>query len=216
MSRFVRIDRRYNNPYRLTPYAYRALFKWGLLLVVCVVLISASHGWAVLPATIALIWYAVHRVRVNRRGGMTANSGFRPVAAQYTPPSSMRFNPAPGWPVPPVGWAPELGWQPDPSWPPAPPGWRFWIPDDHAPVGQRNTRSIPQDVKIAVAARDGGRCRQCGSAVELHFDHVIPWSKGGSNTVTNIQLLCGPCNRRKGADDIPAMPDPYLQGTRYV
>jgi hypothetical protein len=45
MSRFVRIDRRYNNPYRLTPYAYRALFKWGLLLVVCVVLISASHGW---------------------------------------------------------------------------------------------------------------------------------------------------------------------------
>jgi hypothetical protein len=61
----------------------------------------------------------------------------------------------------------------------------------------------PQDVKIAVAARDGGRCRQCGSTTDLHFDHVIPWSKGGANTVTNIQLLCGPCNRRKGADDIP-------------
>jgi 5-methylcytosine-specific restriction endonuclease McrA len=75
--------------------------------------------------------------------------------------------------------------------------------DVQAPVGERNTRSIPQDVKIAVAARDGGRCRQCGSTTDLHFDHVIPWSKGGANTVTNIQLLCGPCNRRKGADDIP-------------
>jgi HNH endonuclease len=86
---------------------------------------------------------------------------------------------------------------------PGPPGWQFWVTDVQAPVGERNTRSIPQDVKIAVAARDGGRCRQCGSTTELHFDHVIPWSKGGANTVTNIQLLCGPCNRRKGADDIP-------------
>lgn len=86
---------------------------------------------------------------------------------------------------------------------PPPPGWQFWVPDAQAPVGERNTRSIPQDVKIAVAARDGGRCRQCGSTTDLHFDHVIPWSKGGANTVPNIQLLCGPCNRRKGADDIP-------------
>ena len=73
-----------------------------------------------------------------------------------------------------------------------------------APVGERRSRVIAQDVKIEVAARDGGRCRQCGSNKELHFDHVIPWSKGGANTADNIQLLCGTCNRRKGADDIPA------------
>src|SRR5487761_1016443 len=97
----------------------------------------------------------------------------------------------------------EACWWPGPSWPQPPPGWQFWVLDGQAPVGERNTRSIPQDVKIAVAARDGGRCRQCGSTTELHFDHVIPWSKGGVNTVANIQLLCGPCNRRKGADDIP-------------
>jgi 5-methylcytosine-specific restriction endonuclease McrA len=69
-------------------------------------------------------------------------------------------------------------------------------------VGERNTRSIPQDVKIAVS-RDQGRCVQCGSADDLHYDHKIPWSKGGTNTVNNIQLLCGTCNRLKGADDIP-------------
>jgi hypothetical protein len=67
------------------------------------------------------------------------------------------------------------------------------------PVGDRAKRSIPQDVKIAVSARDGGRCRQCGSAAQLHFDHVIPISRGGANTVANIQLLCGACNRAKGA-----------------
>ena len=50
-----------------------------------------------------------------------------------------------------------------------------------------------------MSARDGGRCRQCGSTNQLHFDHVIPISGGGANTVANIQLLCGACNRAKGA-----------------
>jgi hypothetical protein len=68
-----------------------------------------------------------------------------------------------------------------------------------APVGERAKRSIPQDVKIAVSARDGGRCRQCASTHQLHFDHVIPISRGGANTIANIQLLCGACNRAKGA-----------------
>jgi len=61
------------------------------------------------------------------------------------------------------------------------------------------TRHIPQDVKIAVSVRDQGRCRQCGSAENLHFDHIIPYSRGGANTVDNIQLLCATCNLRKGA-----------------
>jgi HNH endonuclease len=67
------------------------------------------------------------------------------------------------------------------------------------PVGERHKRRIPQDVKIAVSARDLGRCRQCGSIENLHFDHIIPVSRGGANTVANIQLLCGPCNHAKAA-----------------
>jgi len=60
--------------------------------------------------------------------------------------------------------------------------------------------SIPDDVKIFVWKRDGGRCVRCGSAKNLEFDHVIPLSKGGSNTARNIQLLCEKCNREKGGD----------------
>jgi hypothetical protein len=54
-------------------------------------------------------------------------------------------------------------------------------------------------VQITVSARDQGRCVQCGASEDLHFDHKIPWSRGGTNTVNNIQLLCGTCNRIKGA-----------------
>ncbi len=68
-----------------------------------------------------------------------------------------------------------------------------------APLGDRNSRAIPQGVKVAVAARDQGRCRTCGSADDLQFDHVVPWSRGGANTVANVQLLCGTCNRAKAA-----------------
>lgn len=56
---------------------------------------------------------------------------------------------------------------------------------------------IPNDVKLAAWARDGGACVQCGSKENIHFDHVIPVAKGGGNGVENIQILCAPCNLRK-------------------
>lgn len=43
---------------------------------------------------------------------------------------TQRFNPPPGWPQPPTGWAPPAGWTPDASWPPAPAGWNFWVSDE--------------------------------------------------------------------------------------
>jgi hypothetical protein len=85
-----------------------------------------------------------------------------------------------------------------------------------APTGQRVRRAIPQDVKIAVSVRDGGRCRQCGSTHQLHFDHVIPVSRGGANTPANVQLLCGPCNRAKAAKLRLAVPPFGPQPARPV
>lgn len=58
-------------------------------------------------------------------------------------------------------------------------------------------RRISTETKNLVWKRDEGRCVECGSQERLEFDHVIPVSKGGSNTARNIQLLCEKCNRKK-------------------
>lgn len=57
---------------------------------------------------------------------------------------------------------------------------------------------IPEEVRIAVWRRDKGQCVRCGSRERLEYDHIIPVSRGGSNTVRNIELLCEKCNRSKG------------------
>ncbi len=66
------------------------------------------------------------------------------------------------------------------------------------PQGQR--QPIPREIRRAVFERDGGRCVECGSNFDLQYDHLIPVALGGATTADNLQLLCGPCNRTKGAD----------------
>jgi len=59
-------------------------------------------------------------------------------------------------------------------------------------------RLIPTVVKLDVWKRDGGRCVTCGANNNLHFDHIIPYSRGGSSLVAeNIQLLCARHNLQK-------------------
>ena len=63
-----------------------------------------------------------------------------------------------------------------------------------------HNRLIPSAVKLEVWQRDKGQCVLCGSKNNLHFDHELPYSKGGSSlTGANIRLLCARHNLSKGA-----------------
>ena len=67
---------------------------------------------------------------------------------------------------------------------------------------QQPRRVIPTQVKLQVWKRDAGKCVRCGAKDELHFDHIIPYSRGGTSlSADNIQLLCARHNIAK-ADNI--------------
>ena len=56
----------------------------------------------------------------------------------------------------------------------------------------------PAFTRFNVFLRDGFKCVYCGSHEELTFDHVVPRSKGGKTSWTNIATACSPCNLKKG------------------
>lgn len=61
-----------------------------------------------------------------------------------------------------------------------------------------HTRLIPSQVKKDVWKRDQGKCVLCGESKNLHFDHDLPFSRGGTSLlVNNVRLLCAKCNLRK-------------------
>jgi len=73
-------------------------------------------------------------------------------------------------------------------------------PKDNESDNLKRSRRIPTKVQDQVWRRDEGRCVQCGSNENLEFDHIIPFSRGGSNTKRNVQLLCETCNRKKSGN----------------
>ena len=74
---------------------------------------------------------------------------------------------------------------------------KMLIPADDTKETNENRNAIPFEVRIKVWRRDNGKCVKCGSRQNLEFDHIIPVSKGGSNTARNVELLCENCNRLK-------------------
>jgi len=61
----------------------------------------------------------------------------------------------------------------------------------------RRSRHISRDVRQRVWQRYGGRCAECDATSYLEFDHIVPVAKGGSNSDSNVQLLCRNCNLKK-------------------
>ena len=64
-----------------------------------------------------------------------------------------------------------------------------------------STRNFSKGMKQKAYNAQGGRCRHCGkhgSMKDMEADHIVPYSKGGRTTYSNLQILCRPCNRSKG------------------
>ena len=64
-----------------------------------------------------------------------------------------------------------------------------------------NLRAFPAGMKAEAFERQGGVCPLCGetfSIGDMEGDHIDPWSQGGRTVAENCQMLCRPCNRRKG------------------
>lgn len=51
---------------------------------------------------------------------------------------------------------------------------------------------------LAIIERDGYLCDECGGTESLTIDHIMPLSKGGSDELDNLRLLCQSCNSTKG------------------
>ena len=67
----------------------------------------------------------------------------------------------------------------------------------------RTSRAVSDSLRYKVLKRDNFKCCACGASpakdpsVELHIDHIIPWSKGGETELDNLQVLCSKCNLGK-------------------
>jgi 5-methylcytosine-specific restriction protein A len=58
-------------------------------------------------------------------------------------------------------------------------------------------RCLSPRVRRLVMARCEARCRHCRSTALLQVDHVVPISRGGTDDIANLQILCRTCNLRK-------------------
>jgi len=67
----------------------------------------------------------------------------------------------------------------------------------------KTVRNINLRLRYHVLKRDNFKCSICGRSpakdpnIELHIDHIIPWSKGGETVIENLRTLCSDCNLGK-------------------
>lgn len=70
----------------------------------------------------------------------------------------------------------------------------------------------PQGLKRELMRRQDYTCAYCGHRRYPHqfeIDHIFPVVRGGSNDIENLQVICRPCNMRKGIQSDEEFRDRY-------
>jgi 5-methylcytosine-specific restriction enzyme A len=86
---------------------------------------------------------------------------------------------------------------------------------DYPPPPAQGRKSIPARIRCAVFARDGYRCRRCGSHHHLQIDHITPHSWGGSDDPSNLQTLCCSCTYARALGTLGS-PGPFTSSLEFT
>lgn len=77
----------------------------------------------------------------------------------------------------------------------------MWLSNLKPPEGTLKTdRQLPTGLRFEILKRDNFTCRYCGRSaphVELHVDHIIPWSEVKKHELPNLITACKDCNLGK-------------------
>lgn len=69
------------------------------------------------------------------------------------------------------------------------------------PLGGRRRKKLPSNTLHALVARSAGCCECCSQRGLLHIHHILPLSRGGTNELENLRLLCSNCHSREHTQD---------------
>ncbi len=75
-------------------------------------------------------------------------------------------------------------------------------------AGRNFSEAVQFGVVKSNLERNNGiiQCELCGKQIfsigECHFDHIVPYAKGGSSTLENCQILCAECNLKKSDKEL--------------
>ena len=75
---------------------------------------------------------------------------------------------------------------------------KFLLQEDHNRKKRRQLKNY-QKIFKQLCHKYKFSCVQCGKKDNLSIDHITPVSKGGADEFSNLQLMCMPCNRKKGS-----------------
>jgi 5-methylcytosine-specific restriction endonuclease McrA len=67
---------------------------------------------------------------------------------------------------------------------------------------QRARKMLPLKLRWSIMQRDSFQCEKCGNrppCMRLEVDHILPWSRGGSDDASNLQTFCDKCNAGKSS-----------------